>query len=462
MTAEQDKLAHGQAAEHITAVVLRALRQFWTGRHALLLLDEFDRRATAFVDELRACGARIGAVVARTGPAPGAAQIERSWHCSDAGRHFTAPEFEAWLHRPSADVAAWLDDLDPGRQWVVLGTPRTGVEEFCGRAVHGWRRPQWAAVEDKTTIDRLWAEAGVAAPPHRVVGADELLRGPADLAELSGSAGVVVAADATRGHVGDARGLRWVPDLDRFPAVARDLAGRTDRARIARFADGVPCSVLGLALPDGVAVFSPIEIVTLGAPASGRLLFCGSSTHWRPGEEAEHDIRDAARRAGTQLARSIGYRGLFSVDGLLTPDGFRATELNPRHASGLGLRAALPDFPLYLYNRAVQEDLPGLDDLTSAALERTVRRAVAAAPSYSLAVPVRRAARVFGSTGRRSLAAGGSLIDYRLRHGAASLTAITPAAPHHRAGPACAALAAHLGAPDLTSFPLNPPPHPDK
>ncbi|PNE34744.1 hypothetical protein AF335_05650 [Streptomyces eurocidicus] len=407
----------------MTGAVTRVLRDFWSGRGAVLLLDDFDHRATSLVDELRACGARVGAVIARTGPAAGAPEVERSLHCSDAGLDFTRPEFEAWLRDPSDDVRTWLDGLDPAREWLALGTPRTGIDTFCGRPVHGWRRPEWAAVEDKTTIDALWAAAGVPSPPHVVVTVDEPPAGPAGLDAVTGPDGVVVAADSTRGHVGDSSGLRWVLEPAGVPHAVREFAGRADRVRIARFADGVPCSVLGMALPDGVAVFSPIEIVTLGDPATGRLLFCGSSTHWRPGDVAERDIRGAARRAGTELVRTTGYRGIFSVDGLLTPDGFTATELNPRHASGLGLRAALPDFPVYLYNRAVQEGLPGLGGITAAALEGLVRRLVAAAPSASLTV-------------------GPTLVE------------AVPPAPDHRAGPACADLAARLGEPGLRAFPL--------
>ncbi|MEU2607040.1 hypothetical protein [Streptomyces albus] len=438
--------------EDIRGTVARALHRFWDGRETVLLLDDFDHRTTALVDELHACGARVAAVVSRTAPGPGAPAVPQVWRCTDGGPELTRPQFEAWLRQPGAEVHRWLDALDPHRRWLALGTPRTGIARFCGRPVHGWRRPRWAAVEDKTTIDRLWTRTGVASPPHAVLTVAQALRDPRVADRLGGPAGVVVAADSSHGHVGDSLGLRWVPRTHRFTDAVSELGSRARRVRVARFADGVPCSVLAMALPGSLAVFSPIEIVTLGDPAAGRLVFCGSSTHWRPGEAAEREIRDAARRAGEELVRTTGYRGLFSVDGLLTEDGFTATELNPRHASGLGLRAAVPDFPLYLFHRAVQERVPGLDGIRGAALERFVRDAVAAAPSYALSVP---AARPGHPDGPARLSDGTSRIDYRVADGAATPVAITPPSADHRAGPACALLGARLGDPALRSFPLG-------
>jgi len=177
-TAEEAPDRHAQERDRITDTVFHSLRRFWAGRDVVLVLDAFDQRAGSLADELHACGARVGAVVARTSPAPGAPPVERSWHCTDAGLDLTRPQFEAWLRIPSHTVRAWLDELDPAREWLVLGTPRTGIAKFCGRTVHGWRRPEWAAVEDKTTIDRLWAATGVAAPPHLVVTVEELTRDP--------------------------------------------------------------------------------------------------------------------------------------------------------------------------------------------------------------------------------------------------------------------------------------------
>lgn len=98
-------------------------------------------------------------------------------------------------------------------------------------------------------------------------------------------------------------------------------------------------------------------------------------------------MRRSARLAGEELARSVGVRGFYCLDGLLGPEGFVATELNPRQASGLGLRAAWPDFPDYLFARAVQEQLDGVYDLPPEVVEREIREAVAATPSFDLALP---------------------------------------------------------------------------
>jgi hypothetical protein len=45
-------------------------------------------------------------------------------------------------------------------------------------------------------------------------------------------------------------------------------------------------------------------------------------------------MRAAARRVGDHLAEAHGYRGAFGIDGVLTADGFRPTELNTRMSGG--------------------------------------------------------------------------------------------------------------------------------
>ena len=45
-------------------------------------------------------------------------------------------------------------------------------------------------------------------------------------------------------------------------------------------------------------------------------------------------MRGAAQRVGEHLRATYGYRGAFGIDGVLTADGFRPTELNARGSAG--------------------------------------------------------------------------------------------------------------------------------
>src|SRR4029453_19292973 len=53
-----------------------------------------------------------------------------------------------------------------------------------------------------------------------------------------------------------------------------------------------------------------------------------------PPAAAGEVMRDGVRRVGAHLQRQHGYRGAFGIDGVLTADGFRPTELNTRMSAG--------------------------------------------------------------------------------------------------------------------------------
>ncbi len=58
-------------------------------------------------------------------------------------------------------------------------------------------------------------------------------------------------------------------------------------------------------------------------------------------------MRQLARRVGAALREQVGFRGSFSIDGVLAEEGFLPTELNPRLGGGMStLAGALGDFPL--------------------------------------------------------------------------------------------------------------------
>jgi hypothetical protein len=124
------------------------------------------------------------------------------------------------------------------------------------------------------------------------------------------------------------------------------------------FLEGVPCSIHGFVLPDGVAVLRPVEQVVLRRPATGRFMLAGLSTWWDPSPQDREEMRQAAAGVGTLLGERYGMRGGFSVDGILTSDGFLPTELNPRFSGGLHVMArGLPDLPIALAQAAVARDV---------------------------------------------------------------------------------------------------------
>lgn len=64
-------------------------------------------------------------------------------------------------------------------------------------------------------------------------------------------------------------------------------------------------------------------------------------------------MQDAIRRVGRCLKAEVGFRGAFTLDGVMSEEGFRPTEVNTRWGQGLGtLSRSVPDVPLFLLNLA--------------------------------------------------------------------------------------------------------------
>jgi hypothetical protein len=105
--------------------------------------------------------------------------------------------------------------------------------------------------------------------------------------------------------------------------------------RVLPFLEGVPCSIHGFVLPDGTAALRPVEIAMLRDEAGHRFVYSGLGTSWDPPAADREEMRDVVRRVGAHLQAVHGYRGGFGIDGVLTADGFRPTELNSRMSAGL-------------------------------------------------------------------------------------------------------------------------------
>jgi hypothetical protein len=349
--------AESISTDRISAVQ-ETLRRHWAGHRTLLLVQTFNATAATAMRELASFGAEVCGVVTAT---PAAHDAPHVFACDG----LSTTEFDAWLREPPAEFTRWLDELDPRRECGFLGTTFTHVGEVCERPVHGWRRPEWARLEDKTAIDQLWQRIGVPSPKHVVLPVDDPAL-PTVVAELDHGAGVILAMDSTSGFLGDAKGLRWVRTADEVATALQECRAGSQRVRVAEFVPGVPCSILGMVLADGVAVFDPIEIVTLRDRPRAGLVFCGSSTFWRPEGAATEQMRHYTRLAGREVASTMDYRGIFSVDGILGSDGFVATELNPRHC---GCRKPHPRCPRPSATAEQVRSLAGSPSLEDARLE---------------------------------------------------------------------------------------------
>jgi hypothetical protein len=207
----------------------------------------------------------------------------------------------------------------------------------------------------------LFDAAHVAHPPSTVWRA----------ADADGEFDSVWSGDARDGFNGGAEFVRWVRD-DATREAAKDFfRAHCDRVRIAPFVEGVPCSIHGIVCARGIAVFRPAEMVVLRVDGERGFRYAGASTYYDPPADVRDDMRASARRMGECLRERVGFRGAFTIDGIVGAGGWVATECNPRPGAGIAYASALrPDLVMTLTHRMVVEG--ALDTLESAALESEV------------------------------------------------------------------------------------------
>jgi hypothetical protein len=344
------------------------LRDTFGGRD-VILVGAVPAAWTDHVRHLTQAGARRLMVVATdgpgVGPGPGVAT-----HVIDVPNELGMMERIRRSNRliadPPPDVRAAVDVFDPGHTSVVIGSFLNESPVFGDRPVLAHRRPEWVALEDKTTIDVFLDAAGVPRQPSAVVA-------PADAAAAAAALdrgdGTVWAGDAREGFHGGGHLTRWVRDAESARRARDELGAHCDTVRVMPFVEGVPCSIHAVVLPDGDAVLRPVEMVTLRH--AGGFLYAGCATFWDPPTHLREQMRAAARRAAAHLRATVSFRGTFTLDGVAARDGFWPTELNPRYGAGINVIArAVGDIPILLLHDLAVAGLPvGID---AAGFERTL------------------------------------------------------------------------------------------
>lgn len=241
------------------------------------------------------------------------------------------------LDNMPARMKAAVDAYDPDGAAAWLLSPVSPNDPLLGRPVYGGRPRHQAALEDKLIVDHLLRAIGAPRAESVNVEAsyDALLRASDDIMTRSGASSVVWSGDTRDGVNGGGDLVRWVTSEALARGAAGFFAGECDRVRVMPFLEGVPCSIHGMVMADGTLPLRPMEQANLRSRETGRFLYGGMGTTWDPPTADRNVMRDTARMLGEYLREEHNYKGGFSIDGVVTTDGFRPTEINPRFSGGL-------------------------------------------------------------------------------------------------------------------------------
>ena len=246
-----------------------------------------------------------------------------------------------------------LDCYDPEREAMIVGGFLHEQPSVAGRKSLAYRKPEWLALDDKTTIDSVWDKIGVKREPSEVVPVNKTTV-LAATRRLDKGSGVVWSSDSKEGINGGSTGVRWVRSEADVDKALGYFQKHCDKLRVMPFLEGIPCSIHGMVFSDYVAAFRPVEMVVLRKPDSSEFFYAGTASFYDPNPADREDMRATAKNVGNALRDMVNYRGLFTIDGVMTVDGFRPTELNPRSGAGImPLLKGLPDLPLELIAQAV-------------------------------------------------------------------------------------------------------------
>lgn len=330
-------------------------------------------RAVEMLRELGADGLFVVAAVSGTGDPPPLEESEYYMVGGGPADSIMAEirEYSRSMVAPPAELMDVLEDFDPDlTARAVLQFPADPIDTIVGRQVFGPRRPEWGKLENKIEIGEFWDAADVAQAPYEIVAAE---RDAVEAAarRLDHGAGAAIVGDNREGWHGGGDYLRWVRTPDDLDLAVEFFAEHCDHVRVMPFLEGIPCSIHGMVIDGSVIAFRPAEMVNLRRRGDAAALqYAGAATYWDPPDADREDMRDVAKRVGAHLRDTVDYRGAFTVDGVMTADGFRPTELNPRYGAALAVvSSGLPELPLYYVHLMALE---GIDGLRPAALELLV------------------------------------------------------------------------------------------
>jgi hypothetical protein len=283
----------------------------------------------------------------------------------------------AWQHAAIAglDGSGWLaseaDAFDPDQRATLilpdaLDPPLAGRRRRIGRRSTAHRLGEY-----KTVVDVIWD--AMEQPRVRSLVTDA----PGDLGILGpivdeGNGVVYSCQPAGCGPTAGGDGIGWWRPGRPLPLIAANAC----RLRVMPLLLGPPVRLHGFVLTSDVVTFPPMEVVSLPRLTDGTFHCAGAVATLG----ADADLVATTRQLGTRLRDRLDYRGGFSVDGILTADGFRPTDLNARLTSAMEAAPPALRVQLHLVNLLARSGAEPIPD-TVASLAGKV---FAAPPSHCL------------------------------------------------------------------------------
>lgn len=290
-----------------------------------------------------------------------------------------------YLSDPPIEFLSWLNKIDPQKKAIIVGTPWTNIPSVAGRRMLGFRESHLDKIEDKVWIDSFLKKHELASPRSTIVKSENIVRfyktcdGYFENSVVSGE----FRNESSSGGKDLFYKTKGCLPKERLVSYARNFRN----LRVSEYVLGTPVSIIGMVFNRYVAAFRPIEIITLFNKTSNSILFSGSTTYHCLSERNINELTLHCKKIGEILKKDFGYRGIFSIDGVYSNELFKVTEINPRHASGLGVKSSSSSFPFYLFNRLVQSH-KGIEwKATIDSLEKSINREMIDHGNISAVIP---------------------------------------------------------------------------
>jgi hypothetical protein len=281
------------------------------------------------------------------------------------------------LRNPPKSILEEIDRWDPDQRARSIVDFLFAEGNICGRATFGARERRWEALEDKTMLSTLAGAARLDNTVGQVVSlndSDAVLNAHKKLAS---ELGTVWAVDNAAGWHGGGHGTFWIGDEQAAHRHRESLLAQHGTIRVMPFIEGIPCSIHGMVHKGEAIAFRPMELLTYRDHAEHQIIYAKAASLWDPAETDREAMRRAARLIGDELHRRVDYRGVFTLDGIMSQNGFVPTEVNTRFGGALPPTVKGADreaINLNLLNLAVIEGLA--EDLDAGMLESWITEAL--------------------------------------------------------------------------------------